>query len=120
MKRSENRILTTHVGSLVRPPEIVRILQAKPDGTPFSDEQAQIVRRNVAEAVRLQAETGIDIPSDGEYSKSGFSGYVTDRLTGFEPRTDLAGRGGGTQRSRDRRRFDAAYQEIDAPGALGA
>src|SRR5437773_12078828 len=105
MKRSTNRIVTTHVGSLVRPPEIIMLLQAKPDGVPFSPEQRQVLTAHIGEAVRRQAECGIDIPSDGEYSKAGFAGYITDRLSGFEVRTDLPGRGGGTLRSRDRRRF---------------
>jgi 5-methyltetrahydropteroyltriglutamate--homocysteine methyltransferase len=113
VKRSSRHILTTHVGSLVRPPEMVEILQRKEDGTPFSDAERAILARHVAEAVRMQAECGIDIPSDGEYSKTGFSQYITDRLTGFELRTDLPGRGGGTARSRDRRRFADAYREIE-------
>jgi len=113
MKRSQGRILTTHVGSLVRPKEVVETLQRKPDGQPFSDSQRALLARHVAEAVRLQAAAGIDVPSDGEYSKTGFSQYITDRLTGFELRTDLAPRGGGTTRSRDRRRFAEAYDEIE-------
>src|SRR6059036_2296370 len=89
MKRSGSRILTTHVGSLVRPPEMVEILRRKDDGAPFSDGDRAILARHVAEGVRMQAECGIDIPSDGEYSKSGFAQYITDRLTGFEVRDDL-------------------------------
>src|ERR1043166_2805575 len=107
MKRSQSRILTTHVGSLVRPREIVDILQRKEDGQSFSAVERALRPRHVADAVRMQAECGIDIPSDGEYSKTGFSQYITDRLTGFELRTDLPGRGGGTARSRDRKRFTA-------------
>src|SRR2546426_5194850 len=113
MKRSQSRILTTHVGSLVRPCEIVDILQRKEDGQPFANIERALLARHVAEAVRMQAECGIDIPSDGEYSKSGFAQYITDRLTGFEVRNDLPGRGGGTTRSRDRRRFAEAYREIE-------
>ena len=113
MKRSQHRILTTHVGSLVRPQEMVDILQRKKDGQPFTEDERAILARHVADAVRLQAECGIDIPSDGEYSKTGFSQYITDRLTGFELRTDLPGRGGGTARSRDRKRFPDAYREIE-------
>src|SRR2546422_7206040 len=59
------------------------------------------------------SECGIAVPSDGEYSKTGFSQYITDRLTGFELRPDLPGRGGGTARSRDRKRFPDAYREIE-------
>ena len=113
MKRSLSRILTTHVGSLVRPPEIVEILRRKADGAPFSGGEQATLARHVAEGVRMQAECGIDIPSDGEYSKSGFAQYITDRLTGFETRHDLPGRGGGTTRSRDRKRFVDAYREIE-------
>src|SRR5262249_57757762 len=47
------------------------------------------------------------------YRKSGFAQYITDRLTGFETRHDLPGRGGGTTRSRDRKRFADAYHEIE-------
>ena len=118
MKRSARRILTTHVGSLVRPAEMVEILRRKADGAPFGDAERATLARHVAEAVRMQAECGIDIPSDGEYSKSGFAQYITDRLTGFETRDDLPGRGGGTTRSRDRRRFADAYREIEG-GAQG-
>src|SRR5262245_63760226 len=92
---------------------MVGILQRKEDGTLFSDAERAILARHVADAVRMQAECGIDIPSDGEYSKTGFSQYITDRLTGFELRTDLPGRGGGTARSRDRRRFADAYRETE-------
>ena len=69
MKRSSRRILTTHVGSLVRPPEMVEILQRKEDGKPFSEGERAVLARHVADAVRMQAECGIDIASDGEYSK---------------------------------------------------
>src|SRR5947207_14490015 len=113
MKISQSRILTTHVGSLVRQREIVDTPQRKEDGHPFTDAERALLARHVAAAVRMQAECGIDIPSDGEYSKTGFSQYVTDRLTGFELRTDLPGRGGGTARSRDRKRFEDAYREIE-------
>src|SRR2546425_11829196 len=81
MKRSSSRILTSHVGSLVRPPEIVKLLQAKPDGVPFTLDQRDILQRHISEAVREQADCAIDVPSDGEYSKAGFAGYVTDRLS---------------------------------------
>src|SRR5262249_51190714 len=86
VKRGRSRILTTHVGSLVRPVEMVEILRRKADGAPFSNGERAILARHVSEAVSLQAECGIDIPSDGEYSKSGFAQYITDRLTGFEVR----------------------------------
>ncbi len=109
MKRSTNRILTTTVGSLVRPKDVIEALQRKKDGEPFAPADYEIIKRNILEGVKKEAEVGIDIPSDGEYSKTGFSGYITDRLTGFEIRPDLPNRGGGTTRSRDRRIFADFY-----------
>ena len=87
MKRSTERILTTHVGSLVRPPDLMQMLRAKESGQPY-DQQGLVakVRSAVAEVVHTQVEAGIDVPSDGEYSKPSFSGYVNERLSGFERR----------------------------------
>jgi len=110
MKRSTDRILTTHVGSIVRPPHIVEMLRSKEEARPFSEAEQAALRATVNEAVKLQAECGIDIPSDGEFSKSSFSGYVTDRLTGFTPRQGAAG---SLARSRDRTRFADAYAEMN-------
>ncbi len=87
MKRSSNRILTTHVGSLVRPPQILEAIIAKVRHEPVNEESfAADVKRGVAAVVRKQAEVGIDIPSDGEFSKPSFAGYITDRLGGLEVR----------------------------------
>jgi len=109
MKRSENRILTTTVGSLVRPPEVLEVIKRKVDGEPFAPDDLEVVKKASAEAVAKQEEVGIDIPSDGEFSKSSFAGYVTDRLTGWEWGTNYPNRGGGTTRSRDRRLFADFY-----------
>ena len=84
MKRSTERIITTHCGSLPRP---AQLLDALPDAG--SDAYAQLLSAAVADVIRLQAETGIDVLGDGELSKPGFFSYVTDRLSGFEPRPDL-------------------------------
>jgi 5-methyltetrahydropteroyltriglutamate--homocysteine methyltransferase len=113
MKRSTDRILTTHVGSLVRPPEVVQIMRGRELGQPFTSEESEVLKRRIAEGVRMQAECGIDIPSDGEWAKSSFSQYANDRLTGFERRPANEARGGGTTRSRDRRKFADAYAEIE-------
>ena len=78
MKRSEKRILTTHVGSLVRPPE----LKGGKSGDP------ETVERATAEVVKKQAEIGLDIISDGEFGKSSWSSYVLSRMKGFEVRPD--------------------------------
>lgn len=87
MKRSTDRILTTHVGSLVRPPEILEMILARTTGRPF--DQAEFDKRvsaGVKDVVAKQAEVGIDIPSDGEFSKPSFSAYINERLAGLEPR----------------------------------
>jgi 5-methyltetrahydropteroyltriglutamate--homocysteine methyltransferase len=85
VKRSTERILTTHVGSLVRPPEILEIVLEKIAGRPFDEAEFQRrVLAGVRDVVRKQSEVGIDVPSDGEYSKTGFGQYITERLGGLE------------------------------------
>ncbi len=85
MKRSSDRILTTHTGSLPRPEALVPMLKAKEAGR-LDDRAAfeRSVKTAVADAARKQGAAGIDIVNDGEMSKVGYSTYVTDRLTGFE------------------------------------
>lgn len=83
MKRSEKRILTTHVGSLVRSPEIKALANATPNGS-----RDGIVAKATMDVVKKQAEIGIDVISDGEYGKSSWSLYVLERMTGFETRRD--------------------------------
>ncbi|MCH8940066.1 MAG: hypothetical protein IIC27_02930, partial [Chloroflexi bacterium] len=85
MKRSTSRILTTHTGSLPRPLGLVELLNSKEAGT-LSDLNGfdTSVKSAVAEIVRQQVEAGVDIVSDGEQGKIGYSTYVKDRLTGFE------------------------------------
>src|SRR5438105_2434469 len=86
MKHSTNRILTTHVGSLARPPELLEMMAAKSTGQPFDAAAYDArVRASVADVVRKQAESGVDVLTDGEQSKVGFFQYVRERLTGFEP-----------------------------------
>jgi 5-methyltetrahydropteroyltriglutamate--homocysteine methyltransferase len=85
MKTSTDRILTTHVGSLARPTELLDTMKEKEHGRPYDhalfDRQ---VTEAVADRVRKQVENGIDIVTDGEMSKVSFLGYVKDRLGGFE------------------------------------
>ncbi len=86
MKRSTNRILTTHAGSLVRPPGIIEVLKAEHFNEPYDQEAfAQNLRTGVAEVVRQQAEAGVDIPSDGEFGKVGWTIYVLERFSGLQP-----------------------------------
>ncbi len=119
MKRSTDRILTTHVGSLVRPPEVVALTRGRELGKPYSEQERATLDTTVAGAVRSQAECGIDVPSDGEYSKSSFSGYANDRLTGFESRPGERGLG-GSLRGRDRKRFADAYEELEGTAETAA
>ncbi len=87
MKRSTDRILTTHCGSLPRPKDLLDLMKAKVNGEPYDHETyARRVRSSVAEIVRKQVESGIDIPTDGEQGKPGFFTYVSERLTGFAPK----------------------------------
>ena len=86
MKTSTNRILTTHVGSIPRPESIRELLRARLQGQPVdAEELARRVRSAVADVLRKQAESGIDVVSDGEMSKTSFLGYTDERLTGFTP-----------------------------------
>ncbi len=81
---ANNRICTTHVGSLPRPESLLELLRAKNDGKDFD---APTLEAELAEAVYTvvarQVDTGIDIISDGEFSKPSYATYVTERLTGF-------------------------------------
>ncbi|MBZ5580058.1 MAG: cobalamin-independent methionine synthase II family protein [Acidobacteriia bacterium] len=89
MKRSTDRILTTHCGSLPRPKDLLDRMKAKASGEPYDREAYEArVRSAVAEIVRQQAACGIDIPTDGEQGKPGFFAYVRERLAGFEARPD--------------------------------
>jgi 5-methyltetrahydropteroyltriglutamate--homocysteine methyltransferase len=84
MKQSTDRILTTHVGSLPRPPAVVDYLLRKERGQPFDPAGfEQAMRQGVADIVRRQAEIGIAVASDGETSKIGYSTYLHDRYSGF-------------------------------------
>jgi 5-methyltetrahydropteroyltriglutamate--homocysteine methyltransferase len=85
MKRSTDRILTSHAGSLPRPSELLALMQDKVNGRPYDEGAwAALTKSAVTDVVRQQVDAGIDIPSDGELSKPMFSDYVADRLSGFE------------------------------------
>jgi 5-methyltetrahydropteroyltriglutamate--homocysteine methyltransferase len=84
MKRSTERFLTTHTGSLPRPDDLVRMMYAREEGVPVEPEAlAARVRAAVAEVVGKQVAAGIDIVNDGEMSKPSYATYVKDRLAGF-------------------------------------
>jgi 5-methyltetrahydropteroyltriglutamate--homocysteine methyltransferase len=82
MRRSTDRILTTHVGSLPRPASVLELMKAGERG----DELDQAVSQAVDEVVGEQVAHGVDVVTDGEQGKASFFGYVAERLTGFEPR----------------------------------
>jgi 5-methyltetrahydropteroyltriglutamate--homocysteine methyltransferase len=90
MARSTDRIVTTHAGSLPRPDDVVDMIWGEIDGKPV-DPQALEERLDgaVAEVVAKQRAAGIDLVSDGELSKPGFSNYINDRFTGFEGRAEF-------------------------------
>ncbi len=97
MKLSSDRILTTHVGSLPRSREVVELLYKKDAGEPYDrDAFDAAVAAGVADAVAKQIAAGVDVVSDGETSKVGYSTYIKDRLSGFAghhprpPHLDLA------------------------------
>ncbi|MBL8380482.1 MAG: cobalamin-independent methionine synthase II family protein [Burkholderiales bacterium] len=82
---SPSRILTTHVGSLPRPQEVVDQLFAEDQGTLTDRETyARVMRAGVAAVVKKQVEVGVDVVSDGEMSKISYATYIRHRLTGFE------------------------------------
>jgi 5-methyltetrahydropteroyltriglutamate--homocysteine methyltransferase len=90
MKRSTDRILTTHAGSLARPPDLLEMLRAKAADQPYDHEAlGRRVRTAVAEVVRQQIDAGVDVVSDGEEGKPGFANYVKDRLTGIVAREGM-------------------------------
>jgi 5-methyltetrahydropteroyltriglutamate--homocysteine methyltransferase len=114
VKRSTSRILTTHVGSLIRPPEILDFLRAKQRGEKYDEAAyAKCLKDSVAAVVRQQGETGIDVVSDGEFGKGiSWSQYVLERLSGFETRP-MSG-ADPFARGADRTRFAEFYEELDS------
>jgi 5-methyltetrahydropteroyltriglutamate--homocysteine methyltransferase len=125
MQHSADRILTTHVGSLIRPAELLPFIRARQSGQPYDQAAyADCLRRSVAEVVRRQAQSGIDVPSDGEFGKGiSWSQYALERLSGFERRS-VPAEANPFKRGADRARFAAFYAELDAadgpPGSAGA
>ncbi len=86
MKRSTDRILTTHAGSLPRPDELLPLIREKAANHPVDEAEFEVrVKAAVAETVRRQTEAGVDIVGDGEMGRVGFIPYVNERLTGIEP-----------------------------------
>jgi 5-methyltetrahydropteroyltriglutamate--homocysteine methyltransferase len=112
MKRSTDRILTTHVGSLPRPRDLLAMTFARDRGQPY-DETAYATRLGTAvnEVVETQVKVGLDVIDDGEFGKAGFMHYVNQRLGGFELRTD-APRRNPFAGSREFRAFPEYYESV--------
>jgi 5-methyltetrahydropteroyltriglutamate--homocysteine methyltransferase len=125
MPRGADRILTTHVGSLIRPPNLIEFWRSIEDGKPYDEAAFEAcLTESVAEVVRQQADVGIDIVSDGEFSKGvNWAFYIFKRLKGIAVRTataeelqdPMASMSGG----QDRRAFPEFYAEYDAATGLG-
>ena len=112
-----NRILTTHTGSLIRPPEVLAFLEAADRGEEVDETaRAEVLRRSVADIVRRQAEVGVDVVSDGEIGKVNWISYLYERLSGLEVRERKPG-APLMPPSRDRQAFPEFYAEDDAASA---
>jgi 5-methyltetrahydropteroyltriglutamate--homocysteine methyltransferase len=118
MKRSTDRILTSHVGSLIRPPELIEFLRAQQAHQPVDEAAFETCLKNaVADIVRRQADVGIDVVDDGEFGKTiSWSQYALERLSGFE-RRPLSGGVNPFARGADRTRFAEFYAELDSRDA---
>jgi 5-methyltetrahydropteroyltriglutamate--homocysteine methyltransferase len=120
MKRSSERILTTHVGSLIRPQNLQEFLRLKQSGKPYDEAGFQsCLADSVAEVVKRQADAGIDVVSDGEFGKSiSWAQYALTRLSGFERRPIKEDKANPFKRGADRTRFAEFYAELDEKQAV--
>jgi 5-methyltetrahydropteroyltriglutamate--homocysteine methyltransferase len=119
MKRSAERILTTHTGSIARPDDLIAVMREKENGRPYDvGAFGDRVRDAVADCVRHQVEVGLDVINDGEQGKSGFSSYLVERLDGFEaePVSDSA----VLARWQEVSEFPEYYQRYMATNMVGA
>jgi 5-methyltetrahydropteroyltriglutamate--homocysteine methyltransferase len=109
MKRSSERILTTHVGSLPRPADLLAMMDAKEKNKGFESAAHETrLRSAVGEIVKKQVELGIDVVDDGEYGKPSFVTYMNERLGGFEIDTGISSRSNWSQ-SREALAFPEFY-----------
>jgi 5-methyltetrahydropteroyltriglutamate--homocysteine methyltransferase len=120
MKHSTDRILTTHVGSLIRPADLQDFLRARQSGKPYDEAGFQAcLKRSVAEVVRRQGQAGIDVVSDGEFGKSiSWAQYALTRLSGFTRRPIKDEAANPFKRGADRTKFNEFYAELDAKEAV--
>ncbi|HUL87350.1 MAG TPA: cobalamin-independent methionine synthase II family protein [Pseudolabrys sp.] len=120
MKRSSSRILSTHVGSLIRPQPLQEFLRARQGGKTYDEKAYQkCLAESVATVVREQAQAGIDVVSDGEFGKTiSWAQYALDRLSGFERRPIRQEAANPFKRGADRTKFAEFYAELDAKEAV--
>ncbi len=118
MKRSTDRILTSHVGSLIRPEVLKDQIRARQSGKGYEAATFdKVLAESVADIVAGQVKSGVDIVSDGEFGKFiSWSQYVLDRFSGFE-RRPIDAKGNPWTRGADRARFKEFYAEYDAQEA---
>jgi len=108
MQHSTDRILTTHSGSLARPADLIEMMREKENDRPYDrDLYPRRIQEAVADVVRRQCEIGVDIPSDGEQSKSGFGSYQLERYSGFEA---VEGPPAAQMENREVREFPEYYE----------
>ena len=120
MKRSANRILTTHAGSLPRPKDLLELMDAKLWGRPYDQgAYAKRIQDAVAEMVRKQIECGVDIVTDGEQSKPSFNAYLIERLTGFAPVATSEERVAARMKTDEARAFPEYYEKYFAEHMCG-
>jgi 5-methyltetrahydropteroyltriglutamate--homocysteine methyltransferase len=121
VKHSTSRILTSHVGSLIRPAALQEFLRAKAAKKPIDEAaHARCLKDSVAAVVKQQAEIGVDVISDGEFGKGiSWSQYVLERMSGFEQRPIKPGTANPFARGADRARFAEFYAELDAREPAG-
>ena len=125
MPHNTDRILTTHVGSLIRPPKLIEFWRSIEDGKPYDEAAFEVcLTESVADVVRQQVAVGVDVISDGEFSKGlNWAFYIFKRLKGIavRPKTPeelqdpMASMSGG----QDRKAFPKFYAEYDAATSLG-
>ena len=115
-----DRILATHTGSLIRPPELLAFLAAKERGQDYDEEAYQkCLRESVDDVVRRQVEAGIDVVDDGEMGKASWITYLYERVSGLEVRPIQLEGASMLPPSRDRQAFPGAYAALDALDEAG-
>jgi 5-methyltetrahydropteroyltriglutamate--homocysteine methyltransferase len=120
MQRSTNRILTTHVGSLARPKDLLEMMDARLSGRPYDhDTYTRRVRSAVADVVRKQVESGVDIVTDGEQGKASFNAYMAERLSGFESEGSSQDRLAARMKLNEAQAFPEYYEKYFAEHMCG-